>query len=68
MEMSGLQVSLITYLITIIISFAVAVIIKLIVFLIHRYSKDEIIEAVVSESDDSEVAIAVALTKNKMNK
>lgn len=69
--MNGITISLITYVITIIISFLIAAIIKLIVVTLEKFAKPEehgeSEQTAALSKDDTEIAIAIAAAKQKQS-
>ncbi|HPO51178.1 MAG TPA: hypothetical protein PLO89_12700 [Spirochaetota bacterium] len=69
--MNGITISLITYVITIIISFLIAAIIKLIVVTLEKFAKpeddEESEQTAALPKDDTEIAIAIAAAKQKQS-
>lgn len=67
--MSGISISFLTLIITVIISYFIACVIKVMVVLLHKFTKPEAAvampESAAESSDESEIAAVIAIAKSK---
>ncbi|HMA63842.1 MAG: hypothetical protein ACM31E_09400 [Fibrobacterota bacterium] len=68
-SMSGISISFLTLIITVVISYFIACVIKVMVVLLHKFTKQEAAvampEPVAESSDESDIAAVIAIAKSK---